>query len=148
MKFVLTGTTENGKAVPHNRGQFVEAFNFFEGKQWLLKLEEVKSYRSYLQNNYLWGAVYPPITRAFNERGYRYTDEMTHGHLADMFLRIPILSEQGEIIGHRTRSTTKLTTKEFSELYLEQIYQFAAEEFSLVIPPPDKEWRKTNTKPT
>ena len=78
------------------------------------------------QNAYYWKIVVPIIKTGLIEIGYENvkTDEDAHQVMKGLFLK-----DQHE------PTTTKLTTKEYS-IYLESIYQWAAEYLSVNIPSP------------
>lgn len=109
-----------------------------DGKQIVLSVKEAKRTRSLSQNNYLWGAVYPPIVARFREHGTMVDSEDVHlfckQHVGK--LKRVLVTPDGEII-HAVGSTRHLTTFEFSE-YVEVVRQFAAERMGVNIPSPDE----------
>ncbi len=93
---------------------------------------ETRPNRSNPQNSYLWGVVYKLLS---DETGH--SPEECHEILKLKFLPSHVL-EIGNIKERVAMSTKDLDTVEFNE-YIEKITQFAAEQLSIVIPPPRKE---------
>ena len=83
--------------------------------------------RSNLQNRYLWGGIYTPIAEYSGN-----TPEEVHSIMGIQFLKAKTSSWKAEYI----RSTTSLTTTEFSE-YTENIRNWMAS-FGLYLPTPEE----------
>lgn len=119
-----------------------------DGKQIVVSVREVKRTRSLSQNNYLWGAVYPPVVARFREHGTMVDSEDVHlfckQHVGK--LRRVLVTPDGEVL-HSVGSTRHLTTSEFAE-YVESVRQFAAERMGINIPSPgehfDQQPKETN----
>ena len=94
----------------------------------ILSVRKERVQRSKPQNDYYWGVV---VALLIEHLGYT-KDEM-HEILRNKFLQKKDLKHPDFIL---TRSTAALSTKEFIE-YIDMIVQWAAEEFSIVIPPPN-----------
>lgn len=107
-------------------GQTLVPLHQYEGKQ--VKVSEMKSTRSNLQNNYLWAGVYPLIAEHTG-----YTTEEVHE-----VMKYECLPRKEITVGERTisvpKSTKKLNTKEFTE-YVERV-AVEASKLGIVIPPP------------
>lgn len=92
------------------------------------------------QNAYYW-SILPLIKDALHDVGYNEIrdKEDVHALLRVMFLKRRIVSEQtGELIGEISRSTTELSTGEFSE-YIERIAQWCAEYLGFELPKPSEQ---------
>jgi len=91
--------------------------------------------RSLEQNAYYWGIVLPTIQSFIRDhRGDDYSCEDVHEWYREQYLESRPVTIKGKTVIARP-STTKLSTKEFSD-YLELVIHHAAEN-GIVIPPPD-----------
>lgn len=100
--------------------------------------------RSSDQNRYYWGCVIPIFRDIYKNLGYDITDDETHDTLAKRLLgEIDMINADGEVVGRKTRSTTTLTTKEFTE-YCEAAQRYAAQHFSVYIPDPNEQTTLNN----
>ena len=92
----------------------------------LLTIENIseKRMRTLRSNRYYWGCVLKYISEYTG-----FTIEETHSAMKELFL-----SEENLQLGiKKIKSTTKLTTKEFSE-YIEKIKLWAGEKLGVIIP--------------
>jgi len=87
--------------------------------------------RSQAQNAYYWGVVLDTFSR--EAAGGSYTKDEWHGLLTCRFLKTTMNVK--DRVEETIRSTSKMTTKEFSE-YLEQVIWYGREMFELYIPVP------------
>jgi uncharacterized protein YueI len=94
----------------------------------ILSVRKERVQRSKPQNDFYWAVVVKILSEHFG-----YTRDEMHDVLKNKFLQKKDLKHPDFIL---TRSTTALSTKEFI-LYIDTIVQWAAEEFSIVIPPPN-----------
>lgn len=98
------------------------------GEEIICTLSKRRRKRTIPQNDWYWAAIVP----AFAEHwGYEKREhEKAHESLKFEFLRVR--DQNGR---ERVRSTTELTTKEFSD-YCEECRRFAATEYDMYIPDP------------
>ena len=121
-----------------NRKGFDEFILQWAGKDVEIEVSKKKSRRSLPQNSYYWSAVIPIIRQAFRELGHQLDNEETHEFLKHQFLKESIITEDGEYLGERIKSSTELTKSEFMD-YIAEIQQFAAEKLSVYIPDPNEQ---------
>lgn len=106
----------------------------------VLTVGEFKSKRTNPQNRYYFGVVVVLIAAALKEAGWEpatCTKEVVHEMLKREFLTVDEHVKDGVFL-KRTRSTTELTTEEFST-YIEHCARFAAENLSVTIPAPNEQ---------
>jgi hypothetical protein len=133
-KLVLHGYKEKGVGIVSNRGMgkdFVDALP--DGAKYRIVMERYYPNRSEEQNAYYWGVV---IKMLSNEMSLN--KDATHRILTAMFLAIESVDEFGNAI-QIIPSTSKLSTVEFNN-YMDEIKQFAAETFDIVIPDPEQDY--------
>lgn len=119
------------------------------GTAFKAKLTPIKELRTLNQNAYYFGVHVPMIHARLDELGYRKSDLLdeaaaskllksdVHEFLKQTFNRVDVVNpETSEIIGHTSKSTTKLSTQEFSQ-FLDVIVQWAAENLDIEIPQAD-----------
>jgi hypothetical protein len=128
------------KIIPASIRNYENAIKTYEGLDVVVTIAKPTKQRSNPQNNYLWAVPYQMIAE---ETGA--DTESIHHAMKEMFL-----SEKTSGPIKIVRSTTKLTTKEFSE-YIDRILQWSAEFLSLYIPLPSEEellkWIDDNARP-
>jgi hypothetical protein len=112
----FTGSIENGRLKLDNRAAFARLVSLLDGKRVELQLRKFKKKRSIPQNNWYFGVLLP----AFAEHVGITADDM-HEQLKQHFLAVRIDENFA-----RVRSTTELTTEEFSR-YMEDCQRLAAE---------------------
>jgi hypothetical protein len=95
----------------------------------IVSIETLKRGRSYRQNRFLWGVIYPECQQGFIYHcGYADTSiRDVHEFFKKRFLTdIEVdITETGKAV-YRKASTALLSSKQFTT-YLEQIFQFSAE---------------------
>ncbi len=124
---IFYGKIENGKLELFKPDLFKMYYQSLEGLVGLTIRKKGKI-RSVPQNSYYWSVV---VNILANELGYDMPDDI-HYELRRMFLK------ESDIKGLiKSRSTTKLSTKEFEE-YLEKIRRWAATEQNIQIPLPNE----------
>ncbi len=102
-------------------------------KTYVVTVKLYNKTRSLEQNAYYWGVVIPTIQGFIRaHRGDDYSCEDIHEWYRTQFLESRPVTIKGQTVIARP-STTKLTTKEFSD-YLELVIHHAAEN-GIVIPP-------------
>lgn len=122
------GNIKNGKFTLDNPKGFKDYVSTLDGEV-LMQVFKKKKKRSNQQNAYYWGVVIKILSDAFG-----YTDQEMHESLKHMFLVEKVF------IPPKVRSTTSLGTYEFAE-YINEICRWAARDYAIVIPPPDKGYR-------
>lgn len=90
--------------------------------------------RTDAQNRYYHGVIVKLFADYLRENGDVENAEIAHEILKSLHLQLPIVRE-GEIIGHRTGSTAKLSTSEFIE-YNDRCIVWLADFFHIVVPDP------------
>lgn len=97
--------------------------------------------RSLNQNSYYWLIITDYVQPALYNLGWSdiKTKEAAHEFVADLFLKQKQINEQTFEQKTRTRSTTELTKEEFN-IYLEEIWRWAAEYLSISIPAPNEQF--------
>ena len=80
------------------------------------------------------------VQPALYSEGWREikTKEDAHQFVADMFLKVKLINEETGEMRERIKSTTELTKEQFN-VYLEEIWQWAAEYLSITIPAPNEQ---------
>ena len=124
------GKVTNGKLVLDNEPAYQSHLLTLEGEVELIARKRSKA-RSVRQNDYYWGVVLKCIA---DETGHS-TDEI-HELMKSMFLKDVIIVGNEPYITNK--STTRLTTKQFSTDYIERIKFWALDTINLNIPDPDE----------
>ena len=135
MKYEHYGTiNQDAKLSLNSEQRFKKALESFvdsEGEimDVIVSIETLKRGRSYRQNRFLWGVIYPECQNGFIYHcGYADTSiRDVHEFFKKRFLtdnKVEI-TETGKAI-FRKASTALLSSKQFTT-YLEQIFQFSAE---------------------
>ena len=135
----LSGKIQKNEFLPDSPRNFLNAMMIYEGKKVMVTIGIPTKQRSNPQNSYLWAVPYRMIA---DETGNDV--DSIHHYMAGMFL-----SKKTSCPIDKVRSTTKLTTVEFSE-YIEKIIRWSAEFLSMYIPLPEEEdllkWIDDNAK--
>jgi hypothetical protein len=113
----FTGSVVNGRLKLDNREAFDRFTRLLDGKRVELQLRKFKRKRTLPQNSFYWAGVVSALAEHF---GYERLEDM-HYELRRLFLSVPIDENFAKV-----RSTTELTTEEFSQ-YMERCMQLAAE---------------------
>ena len=103
---------------------FIWRCSFRDGQEIELILRKRRKKRTKNQNSYLWGIIYPIIMES---SGYATAEEV-HDAMKMEFLRV-----HRDGLPDTVRSTTDLTTAEFSE-YVDSIKRWASEFLGAYIP--------------
>lgn len=130
--------SEEGVLKITNRKQFDVDIKDFSGKYVVIDITRKKSIRSLSQNAYYHSAVVPLVRQGLKDLGHKLTLEDTHLFLRGKFLKEELVSEDGEVIGERIKSTTELTKSAFAD-YISEIQQFSAEILGVNIPNPNEQ---------
>lgn len=117
--------------------KFFEEVKKKDGKYQLEASEITK--RSLAVNRYYWLILTEYVQPGLYNAGWREikTKEDAHLFVADMFLKVTMINEESGEEKKRVRSTTELTKTEFN-VYLEEIWQWAAEYLGITIPAPNE----------
>lgn len=115
---------------PRERAALYQAINQMTGVM-RVTFKKYRKRRTDAQNRLYWVAVVPELGRFLRDQGESYTDEDAHELMKAKFLRETVVNKQtGEAIGVVIKSTTKLTTQEFSE-YIEKCVAWLADMFHI-----------------
>jgi hypothetical protein len=122
--------------------EFMSRVGRARGK-WRIRLNRARPGRTYQQLKYYFAAHMTLLHEYLTERGWkgangkRGTKEELHDMMKDRFLRLPqIHPTTGEVLGYTPGSTGKLSTIEMQD-FMENVAQWMAEQFGIVVPPPD-----------
>lgn len=96
--------------------------------------------RSNRQNNYYWMMLTQYLQPALYAEGWAHikTKEDAHEFISDLFLKVKVINETTGEVKERVRSTTELNKEDFN-VYLEEIWRWAAEYLSIAIPAPNEQ---------
>lgn len=99
-----------------------------------------KNKRTNNQNAYYWMILTDYIQPALYNEGWNNikTKDDAHEFISDLFLKVKVINEVSGDSWTRTKSTSELSTVEFN-LYLEEIWQWAAEYLNVNIPSPNEQ---------
>ena len=135
MKYEHYGTIDqNAKLTLNSEYRFKKALEGFidsEGEMTdvIISIETLKRGRTYRQNRFLWGVIYPECQQGFIYHcGYAdMSIRDVHEFFKKRFLTdIEVdITQTGKAV-YRKASTALLSSKQFTT-YLEQIFQFSAE---------------------
>jgi hypothetical protein len=120
------GRIKSGKFLPNNAELFKKEFIKREGKKVYVVVKTETKARSTQQNKYLW-AIYNMLS----EHTGNQADDL-HEYFKAEFLKEPL----GGAIAYRIKSTTELTTIEFTK-FIEEIKRFSASELQFFLPEPE-----------
>jgi hypothetical protein len=123
----LPAKIKGKKLIPANTRNYENALSLYEGLEVVITIAKPTKSRTNPQNAYLWAVPYRMIS---DETGNDI--DSVHHYMAGMFL-----SEKTSGLIDQVKSTTRLTTVEFSE-YIEKIIQWAAEFLNLYIELPNE----------
>ena len=130
--------TPDGKMVLNERATFLKLLQPLKGREIELVVKRRSKTRSGYQNAYYWGVVINIVTEALVDLGNNVTHEDAHEFLKANFNYSEILNERTGEVMRVPRSTTELSTIEFSE-YIEKIAQWASEWLKINIPEPNEQ---------
>lgn len=127
-------TIKDGQIV--NKGAIRKLLALADGK-YLFEISGADK-RSNPQNNYYWQILTEYFQPGLTDLGWQHikTKEDAHVFMADMFLKIKEVNNETREMKERTRSTTELTKAEFN-VYLNELWQWAAEWLHVAIPEPN-----------
>lgn len=134
---IFYGIVRNGKLEVNNRERESMKrwfMTFKDGAKVDIIIRKHSEKRTNQQNRYYWGVVIPVLANYF---GHDNPEDM-HEDLKLHFNPIESKVRPGKMIGG---TTTKMSTTEFysgDESYVERICRWAASEFGIYVPPPEK----------
>jgi hypothetical protein len=118
---------------PGERARFLRAFSALRGVH-TITVTRNRKLRSNEQNRLYWGVYVSAFRLHLAAQGEPLTDNLIHEMLKTRFLRETVFHPvTGEVLGERVKSTTELSTTEFSE-YLDNIAAFLADTFGIELP--------------
>lgn len=122
---------------PDNRQRLQRQIGSLEGS-YRIEISPTRPTRSVKQNAFYWGVIIASLWEWLRDQDWTIgSDEAAHEMLKARFLATTIINKRtGEVIGRRVRSTTELTTEEFSD-YVERCRMFLSEWCNIVVPDPD-----------
>lgn len=105
---------------------------------WRVELTHYRARRSDRQNRWYWPCVVTAFAQYLTEQDFEITTkEQAHEVLKAKFVTVDVINKStGEILGQRVRSTTELSTAEFSD-YCERCRAWLLEFFGIVVPDPE-----------
>jgi hypothetical protein len=120
---------------PKDKRLVLDAIRALEGPH-RIEWCQYRRRRTDRQNRYYWPCFVQVFGDYLRGHGNEFTDEMAHGVLREMFLRVSLLDvHTGEVFSY-TKSTTELNTVEFNE-YLDKCAAFLTRDCHCRIPEPD-----------
>lgn len=123
------GTVKRGKIQLEDKRAYMVWLGTLEGKEIELSVYKRRKRRSKNQNSYLFGVVYAVVSETTG-----FTVDEVHDAMKMLFLRV-----HRDGLPDTVRSTTGLTTEEFSE-YIENIKRWASEKLFCYIPDAGEVW--------
>lgn len=130
-------TMRDGQVV--NRNCLKDQIQSLPNGRFVFKIED-KNKRSLPQNDYYWACVVPMVKDALYNAGWEnITSKLkAHNFMKELFLKEEVINVKTGEVSAIEGSTADLTKETFS-VYLERIYQWAAEYLDLVIPNPGEQ---------
>jgi hypothetical protein len=123
-------------SVSDNKRRLIQSIGTLTG-QYEVNIEPRRLTRSNAQNAWYWACITPALAEYLAQQDYDGCDPDTaHEILKDKFLRVPMVNKaSGEMLGYRTRSTTELSTVEFSD-YCERCRAWMLDFFGIIVSDP------------
>ena len=130
---LVDGKIQNPKAIK----TLIESLK--DGK-WQVEISLIDK-RSSPQNRYYWQMLTEYVQPGLYNTGWREikTKDDAHEFVAKIFLKVKMVNENTGQATERVKSTTELSKEQFS-VYLEEIWQWAAEYLSITIPAPNEQF--------
>lgn len=137
-RFGFKGKKVDGKLVIDNKDLMSMIIDkvFADGSELYVILENRPvSKRTLDQNAYYWSTVVPTVRECLLDEGFEIGKDQTHEFLRGKFLEVEIenTKEHGILPLYFSRSTTDLTTTEFSE-YIDNINEWLVKNYGIEIP--------------
>lgn len=138
MKIVAFGKIKEGKLKIVNRLDFDKDLLFFEGKEVVIRVEQKTKKRTISQNAYL-HLLFGIFATELNKLGNTFSMQEIKDMMKFKFLMIDIINyENGEVIGHRIKDTSELTTTETAK-FIDDIIHYGLTEFDIQLPLPSEQ---------
>lgn len=138
MKIVAFGKIKEGKLKIVNRLDFDKDLLFFEGKEVVIRVEQKTKKRTISQNAYL-HLLFGIFATELNKLGNTFDMQEIKDMMKFKFLMIDIINyENGEVIGHRIKDTSELTTTETAK-FIDDIIHYGLTEFDVQLPLPSEQ---------
>lgn len=122
-----------------NRKPITVLFHSLKDGKYLIEISNHNK-RSNRQNRYYWQMLAEYFQPGLLNIGWQHvkTKDEAHLFMADIFLKVKEVNKETGEIKERTRSTTELSKEEFS-IYLNELWQWAAEWLHVTIPEPNEQ---------
>jgi len=145
MKLTVESSVKDGK-LERNRAHLAGAIAHFEGKTITLTIERVRNKRTTFQNRWYWGVAVELLHEHLRQLGNTMNKSDVHSIIKlavakrerGLMIDEVVNKETGEVLAHRVKSTSELTTTEFMA-FKEVLQAWSAEVFDLYIPDPDEQ---------
>lgn len=141
MKQKFYAKIEDGKLKFHSPDWVKDRMSSFKDGNLIITLETDNGKRTDQSNRYLHGVVFRLCFEALREAGFEKIKNVDHAKdfVKQKFLTENVTNEStGEVIGQITKHTADLSKEEMSE-FIEDIAQWLAEYFSIVLPAPSSQ---------
>jgi hypothetical protein len=130
--------TDDGALKINERSTFLKLLQPLKGREIELTIKKRSKKRSGDQNAYYWGVVVHLVSEALIDLGNEITPDEAHEFLKANFNYTEITNEQTGEVMKIPRSTSDLTTEEFTD-YIEKVAKWAAEWLNITIPEPNEQ---------
>lgn len=122
-----------------NNTAFIKFIRGLKDGKHKVEISEINK-RSLNQNSYYWQMLTEYFQPGLLNIGWQHvkTKDDAHFFMADIFLKAKEINKETGEIKERTRSTTELTKVEFN-IYLNELWQWAAEWLHVTIPAPNEQ---------
>lgn len=145
MKLTIESSVKDGK-LERNRAHLADAIAHYESKTITITIEAVRNKRSTYQNRWYWGVAVELLHEHLWQLGNTMNKSDVHGIIKlavakrerGLLIDEVVDKSTGEVLAHRIKSTTELTTTEFMA-FKEVLQAWCAEVFDLYIPDPDEQ---------
>jgi ligand-binding sensor domain-containing protein len=116
--------------------EFMTRVGRAKGK-WRIRLNRARPGMTYQQQKYYFAAHVTLLHQFLTEREWKGTKDELHEMLKHKFLRRSVVDpKSGKVLGYVTGSTQKLSSIAMAD-FMENVAQWLAEQFNIVVPPPD-----------
>lgn len=139
MKIVAFGKiNESGKLHIVNRKDFDSDLLYLRNKEVVIRVEQKTKKRTISQNAYI-HLLFGIFANELNKLGNTFSMQEIKDMMKFKFLMIDIINyENGEVIGHRIKDTSELTTTETAK-FIDDIIHYGLTEFDVQLPLPSEQ---------
>ncbi len=137
-KEIFYGSNKEGKPTIPRSKALKEAMLAFGDSPWQLVLSERVKPPTAKQRGYYWGCLIPAVMDGLVDIGYdrrELNEEVVNELLKDKFLRIDIISDQGEPLSV-ARSTKDISKSDYA-VFIDDVIMWAAIYLHCAIAPPN-----------